>query len=159
MAIAFRKTLAVATMGLAASFLPAGGAGAADTGHAATRAPGAYCLANAWNTPNVSTKPCDANDQGQHWTVAGDQISLSNARAYCLADKWGAPDVSTKPCASNDPGQYWTVSGQQIVLTLAPGYCLANAWGTPNVSTKPCDVNDKGQHWVVFNDQISLALT
>ncbi|MFF2630015.1 ricin-type beta-trefoil lectin domain protein [Kitasatospora griseola] len=158
MAIAFRKTLAIAALGLAASFLPTAGADAADAGHSTTRTPGRYCLANTWETPTVSSKPCNTNDPGQHWTLSGEQISLTNARGYCLADKWNTPDVSTKPCDPVDEGQYWTVSGERISLTFAPGYCLANAWGTPNVSTKPCDANDKGQHWVVFNDQISLAL-
>ncbi|MFE2106320.1 ricin-type beta-trefoil lectin domain protein [Kitasatospora sp. NPDC059463] len=158
MAVALRKTLAVAALALTASFLPTGQAGASDTATPSPRIPGRYCLADAWGTPNVSTKPCDANDQGQHWTLAGQQISLSNARAYCLANAWGSPNLSTKPCDPTDQGQYWTVSGQQISLTFAPAYCLADAWGTPNVSVKPCDVNDRGQHWVVFNDQISLAL-
>ncbi|MFE7564072.1 ricin-type beta-trefoil lectin domain protein [Kitasatospora sp. NPDC057500] len=156
MAIALRKTLAVAALALTASFLPAGQAGASDTTRA-HRTPGLYCLGNEWDTPNVATRPCDTNDPGQHWTLSGQQISLSNARAYCLANAWGTPSISTKPCDSRDPGQYWSVSGQQISLTLAPGYCLANAWGTPNVAVKPCDASDRGQHWVVFNDQISLA--
>ncbi|MFB6889031.1 hypothetical protein ACFCX4_06915 [Kitasatospora sp. NPDC056327] len=43
-----------------------------------TFAPG-YCLANEWGTPNVSTKPCDVNDRGQHWVLFGDQISLALA--------------------------------------------------------------------------------
>ncbi|MFJ9445622.1 ricin-type beta-trefoil lectin domain protein [Kitasatospora sp. NPDC101235] len=158
MAIALRRTLAVATLALTASVLPTGGAGAADTTHRAPRTPGLYCLANAWGTPNVSTKPCDANDSGQHWTLSGEQISLTKARSYCLANTWKTPDVSTKACNPNDEGQYWTVSGQQISLTFAPAYCLANSWGTPNVSTKPCDAKDPGQHWVIFNEQISLAL-
>ncbi|MGW4384495.1 hypothetical protein [Kitasatospora sp. NPDC004531] len=158
MAIAFRKTLAIATMGLAASLLPTAGAGAADTGHAATRTPGRYCLANTWGAPDISSKPCDANDKGQHWRVSGQQIALSNALGYCLANKWGAPDISSKPCDPGDQGQYWSIAGQQISLTFAPGYCLANTWGSATVSSKPCDANDKGQHWVVFNDQISLAL-
>ncbi|MER7766960.1 ricin-type beta-trefoil lectin domain protein [Kitasatospora sp. NPDC096140] len=157
MATALRKTLALATLALTASFLPAGQAGAADTARPATRTPGLYCLANAWNTPNVSTKPCSTGDQGQHWTVSGEQISLTNARAYCLANTWNAQDVSVKPCSTGDQGQYWSIQGQQIVLTFAPAYCLANTWNTPKVSTKPCDANDPGQHWVVFNDQISLA--
>ncbi|OKJ00064.1 hypothetical protein AMK19_30100 [Kitasatospora sp. CB01950] len=69
----------MATMGLAAALLPAVGAGAADTGHAATRTPGRYCLANTWGAPDVSSKPCDANDKGQHWVVFNDQISLALA--------------------------------------------------------------------------------
>ncbi|MFJ5926837.1 ricin-type beta-trefoil lectin domain protein [Kitasatospora sp. NPDC092948] len=158
MAIAFRRTLAIAALGLAASFLPATGAGAADTGHSTTRTPGRYCLANTWGSPTVSTKPCNTDDKGQHWTVAGDQISLTDARGYCLANTWGSPTVSSKPCNPGDEGQYWSIDGQRISLTFAPGYCLANKWGTPDVSTKPCDANDKGQHWVVFNDQVSLAL-
>ncbi|WP_406300095.1 RICIN domain-containing protein [Embleya sp. NBC_00888] len=153
MAIALRKTLAVATLALTSSFLPAVGAQAA----APTPAPGYYCLANTWDTPKVSTKPCDPADRGQHLTLSGQQISLTNARAYCLANAWGAPDISTKPCDAKDRGQYWTVTGQQISLTFAPAYCLANAWGTPNISTKPCDAKDPGQQWVIFNDQISLA--
>ncbi|MFE5329870.1 ricin-type beta-trefoil lectin domain protein [Embleya sp. NPDC056575] len=160
MAIAFRKTLAITALTLTASLLPVGGAGASDTAAAdpAPRTPGLYCLANAWGTPNISTKPCDTADRGQHWTVSGQQISLTEARAYCLANAWNTPDVATKACAPKDQGQYWSVSGQQIALTFAPGYCLANAWGTPNISTKPCDTADRGQHWVIFNDQISLAL-
>ncbi|WP_405533259.1 RICIN domain-containing protein [Streptomyces avidinii] len=157
MEIAFRKTLAVATLALTASLLPAVGAEAVDTAAPSLRAPGLYCLANAWETPNISTKPCDAADRGQHWTLSGQQISLSNARGYCLANTWNAQDVSVKPCNSKDQGQYWTVSGQQISLTYAPAYCLANAWLTPNISTKPCDSADRGQRWVIFNDQISLA--
>ncbi|MFE5586642.1 ricin-type beta-trefoil lectin domain protein [Kitasatospora sp. NPDC056531] len=158
MAIALRKTLAVATLALTASFLPTGQAGAAETTHSAPRTPGLYCLANAWQTPNIGTKPCNTGDPGQHWTVSGEQISLSNARAYCLANTWGSPTVSVKPCNPKDKGQYWTVSGEQISLTFAPAYCLANTWNTPTVGTKPCDAADPGQHWVVFNDQISLAL-
>ncbi|GAA1408389.1 hypothetical protein GCM10009639_58070 [Kitasatospora putterlickiae] len=158
MAIALRKTLAVAALALTASFLPAGQAGASDAAQPSPRVPGRYCLGNEWNTPNVATRPCDTNDPGQHWVLSGQQISLSNARAYCLANAWGTANISTKPCNPNDQGQYWTVTGQQIALTFAPGYCLANAWGTPNVSTKPCDPNDRGQHWVIFDDQISLAL-
>ncbi|MFJ9846821.1 ricin-type beta-trefoil lectin domain protein [Kitasatospora sp. NPDC101155] len=158
MAIALRKTLAVATLALTTSFLPAGQAGASDATHSTPRTPGAYCLADAWQTPNISTKPCNTGDPGQHWTVSGEQISLSNARGYCLANTWQSPFVSTKPCNPNDQGQYWTVSGEQISLTFDPAYCLANTWGTPNVSTKPCNITDPGQHWVVFNDEISLAL-
>ncbi|MGW2377930.1 MULTISPECIES: ricin-type beta-trefoil lectin domain protein [Kitasatospora] len=158
MAFALRKTLAVAALALTASFLPAGGAGAADTDHSAPRTPGLYCLANAWNTPNIGTKPCNSSDPGQHWTLAGEQISLSNARGYCLANTWNTQSVSVKPCNPNDPGQYWTVSGEQISLTFAPAYCLANAWDSPAVGTQPCNIADPGQHWVVFNDQISLAL-
>ncbi|KOU40638.1 hypothetical protein ADK55_31450 [Streptomyces sp. WM4235] len=82
MAIALRKTLVLTTLALAASLLPAAGAQAAATAAPALRAPGLYCLANAWNTPNVSTKPCDTKDQGQHWTVSGHQIFLNNAPAY-----------------------------------------------------------------------------
>ncbi|MET8627018.1 ricin-type beta-trefoil lectin domain protein [Kitasatospora sp. NPDC004669] len=158
MAIAIRKTLALATLALTASFLPAGQAGAADAAQPAPRTPGLYCLANSWQTPNVSTKLCNSGDPGQHWTVSGEQISLSDARGYCLANTWGTQSVSVKPCNPNDPGQYWTVSGEEISLTFAPAYCLANAWQTPNVSTKPRNVTDPGQHWVIFNDQISLAL-
>ncbi|WP_441248336.1 ricin-type beta-trefoil lectin domain protein [Kitasatospora sp. McL0602] len=158
MAVAFRKTLAIATLALAASFLPAGGAGAADTTRPAPRTPSLYCLANAWGSPNTSTKQCDSKDIGQYWTVSGQQISLTNARGYCLANTWNAQDVSVKPCNSADQGQYWTISGQQISLTFAPAYCLANAWGTPNISTKACDRSDRGQSWVVFDNQISLAL-
>ncbi|GAA2143031.1 hypothetical protein GCM10009760_28900 [Kitasatospora kazusensis] len=154
MAIAVRKTLALATLALTASFLPAGQAGAA----APAPHPGIYCLTNAWQTPNISTKACDTGNSGQHWTVSGQQISLTNARGYCLANTWGAPDVSVKPCDSKDLGQYWTVSGQQISLSYAPGYCFANAWQTPNVSTKPCDSGDPGQRWAIFNEEISLAL-
>ncbi|MFD7911996.1 ricin-type beta-trefoil lectin domain protein [Streptomyces sp. NPDC059752] len=157
MAIALRKSLAIATLALNASLLPTVGAQAVDTAAPSLRAPGLYCLANAWETPNVSTKPCDGADRGQHWTVSGQQISLSNARGYCLANTWNAQDVSVKPCNPKDQGQYWTVSGQQISLTYAPAYCLANAWQTPNISTKPCDSADRGQRWVIFNDQISLA--
>ncbi|MFI1582765.1 hypothetical protein [Embleya sp. NPDC020630] len=43
------------------------------------RTPGLYCLANAWGTPNISTKPCDTADRGQHWVVFNDQISLALA--------------------------------------------------------------------------------
>ncbi|WP_330334203.1 RICIN domain-containing protein [Streptomyces sp. NBC_00536] len=157
MAIALRHTLALATLALTASVLPAVGAQAAETATPSLRAPGLYCLANAWDTPNISTKPCDSADRGQHWTVSGQQISLSNARGYCLANTWNAQAVSVKPCNPKDQGQYWTVSGQQISLTYAPAYCFANAWNTPNLSTKPCDTADRGQHWVIFNDQISLA--
>ncbi|MEU1425137.1 ricin-type beta-trefoil lectin domain protein [Kitasatospora sp. NPDC005751] len=155
MAVALRRTLALATLTLAASLLPAGGAGAADP---TPRTPSLYCLANTWSTPSTSTKPCNSNDQGQHWTLAGQKISLAKAPAYCLANTWNAQDVSVKPCDSKDQGQYWTVTGQKISLTFAPAYCLANAWNTPNISTKPCDSNDRGQNWVVFGDQISLAL-
>ncbi|WP_328954743.1 ricin-type beta-trefoil lectin domain protein [Kitasatospora purpeofusca] len=157
MATALRKTLALATLALTASLLPTGTAGAADVARPTTRTPGIYCLANTWNKPDVSTKVCDTNDQGQHWTVTGQQIALANARAYCLANTWNKPDVSTKGCASGDQGQYWTVNGDQIALTLAPAYCLANTWGTPTVSVKPCDKSDRGQHWVAFGDQISLS--
>ncbi|MER5639446.1 ricin-type beta-trefoil lectin domain protein [Kitasatospora sp. NPDC002227] len=152
MAFALRKTITLAALVLTASFLPAGSASAAPALH-----PGVYCLANAWGTPDVGTKPCDANDQGQHWAVMGDQIALAQARAYCLANPWGSQTVTTKGCDGRDPGQYWSVSGDKIFLTNAPAYCLANAYGTPNVGTKPCDVNDPGQHWDVFGDQISLA--
>ncbi|MFH9349810.1 ricin-type beta-trefoil lectin domain protein [Kitasatospora sp. NPDC017646] len=158
MVFALRKTLAVAALALTASFLPAVGAGAADTAQASPRTPGLYCLANTWNTPNISTKPCYPSDLGQHWTLSGEQISLSNARGYCLANTWGTQTVSTKPCDPNDQGQYWTVSGQQIALTFAPAYCLANVWQSPSVGTRPCNAADPGQHWVVFDDQISLAL-
>ena len=79
MAIALRKTLAVATLALTASFLPATAARAADTATASPRTPGLYCLANAWQTPNVSTKPCDSKDPGQHWVIFNDQISLAVA--------------------------------------------------------------------------------
>ncbi|KDN84312.1 ricin-type beta-trefoil lectin domain protein [Kitasatospora cheerisanensis] len=158
MAIAFRRALAIATLGLTASVLPTVGAGAADTGRASTRTPGLYCLANAWGTTGISSKPCDGSDKGQHWKLSGQQIALSNAPAYCLANTWNATDISSKACAPGDQGQYWTVAGQQISLTFAPAYCLANAWGTATVSTKPCDTSDPGQHWVVFNEQISLAL-
>ncbi|WP_330294361.1 ricin-type beta-trefoil lectin domain protein [Streptomyces sp. NBC_00503] len=157
MAIALRKTFAFMTLALTASFLPATGAQAAAAVTPVLRAPGLYCLANAWGTPKVSTKPCDPKDQGQHWTVSGHQIALTNAPAYCLANTWNASDVSTKPCDPKDQGQYWNVSGQQIALAYAPAYCFANAWSTPNVSTKPCDTKDQGQHWVIFKDQISLA--
>ncbi|MEU8672743.1 MULTISPECIES: ricin-type beta-trefoil lectin domain protein [Streptomyces] len=157
MAIALRKTLALTALALTASFLPTAGAQAVEAASPALRAPGLYCLANAWNTPNVSTKPCDAKDQGQHWTLSGHQISLTNAPAYCLANTWNAADVSVKPCDPKDQGQYWNVSGQQIALTYAPAYCFSNAWNTPNVSTKPCDAKDQGQRWVIFKDQISLA--
>ncbi|MEW1637909.1 ricin-type beta-trefoil lectin domain protein [Streptomyces sp. NPDC093801] len=156
MGTAFRKTIALAALALTASLLPAGGAGAASAVQQAA-VPGRYCLANAWGTPNVSSKPCDSADQGQRWTVSGNQIALTDARGYCLANTWGTAQVTTKPCNANDQGQYWSVSGQQISLTFAPAYCFANAWGTPNVSTKPCDSADQGQKWVVFNDQISLA--
>ncbi|MGI5447501.1 ricin-type beta-trefoil lectin domain protein [Streptomyces sp. CA-243310] len=155
MAIALRKTLALATLALTASLLPAGEAGATSAAQAAV--PGRYCLANAWETPNISTKPCDTADRGQHWTVTGNQISLTNARGYCLANTWNSDKISTKPCDTSDQGQYWNVSGQTISLNFAPAYCLANAWGTPNIATKPCDTADNGQHWVIFNDQISLA--
>ncbi|MET9605336.1 ricin-type beta-trefoil lectin domain protein [Streptomyces sp. NPDC006512] len=157
MAIALRKTLAIAALSLTASLLPAVGAEAASTAAPALRAPGIYCLANAWDTPNISTKPCDTADRGQHWTVSGQQISLTYARGYCLANTWGTPNISTKPCDPKDQGQYWTVTGQHIALTFAPAYCLANTWGTPNISTKACDSADPGQNWAVFNDQISLA--
>ncbi|MFF2193607.1 ricin-type beta-trefoil lectin domain protein [Streptomyces sp. NPDC058157] len=153
MGISFRKTVALAALALTASLLPVGQAGAAPQ----AAVPGRYCLANAWGTPNISSKPCDSADQGQHWVVSGNQISLAGARAYCLANSWGTDQVSTKPCDPKDQGQYWNVSDQRIALDFAPAYCFANAWGTPNVSTKPCDQADKGQHWVVFNDQISLA--
>ncbi|WP_371484229.1 ricin-type beta-trefoil lectin domain protein [Kitasatospora sp. NBC_00315] len=158
MAIALRKTLTVAALTLTASFLPATGAGAADTTAPSPRTPALYCLANTWDTPKDSVKPCDSADRGQHWTLSGQQISLTNARAYCLANTWNVPDVSTKPCDPKDQGQYWTVTGQQISLTFAPAYCLANTWSKPDISVKPCDAKDPGQHWVIFNDQISLAL-
>jgi hypothetical protein len=151
-----RKTLAVAALALTASLLPAGQAGAAAP--QAARTPGLYCLANAWETPNISSKPCDSADRGQRWTVSGHQIALTDAPGYCLANTWNSATVSTKPCNPNDQGQYWNVDGQRISLTFAPAYCLANAWGTPNVSTKPCDSADRGQSWVVFNRQISLGL-
>ncbi|MCX4661558.1 ricin-type beta-trefoil lectin domain protein [Streptomyces uncialis] len=158
MAIAYRRTLALAALALTASLLPATGAGASETAAPSQRVPGRYCLANAWGTPDISSKPCDSADRGQQWTVSGQQISLTNARGYCLANAWGTPGISTKPCDPADQGQYWSVSGQQISLTFDPAYCLANAWGTPNISTKPCDSADRGQHWVIFNNQISLAL-
>ncbi|MEY2273778.1 hypothetical protein, partial [Streptomyces sp. BF23-19] len=79
MAIAFRKTLALATLALTASLLPAAGAQAATVSAPAVRTPSLYCLANAWETPNVSTKPCAPADRGQHWTISGQQISLTNA--------------------------------------------------------------------------------
>lgn len=157
MAIAVHKTLAIATLTLTASLLPTAGAEATNAMAPALRAPGLYCLANTWDTPKVSTKPCDAADRGQHWTVSGQQISLRNAPAYCLANTWNTQDVSVKPCDPKDQGQYWTASGQQITLTYAPAYCFANAWNTPNLSSKPCDSADRGQRWVIFNDQISLA--
>ncbi|WP_369184084.1 ricin-type beta-trefoil lectin domain protein [Streptomyces sp. Y1] len=157
MAIALRKTLAVAALALTASFLPTAGAGAADTAHRAQRTPNLYCLANAWGSANVSVKPCNAGDAGQHWSLSGERIALSNAPAYCFANAWNTANVGTKPCDPGDMGQYWTVTGQQISLTFAPAYCLANAWGTPNVGTKPCDTSDPGQHWVIFNDEITLA--
>ncbi|MCB5168351.1 RICIN domain-containing protein [Streptomyces bambusae] len=155
MGMTLRKTVALAALALTASLLPAGPAGAAQE---AARVPGRYCLANAWGTPNISSKPCDSADSGQHWTVSGHQISLTGARGYCLANTWNTATVSTKPCNSGDQGQYWNVSGQQISLSFAPAYCLANAWGTPNISTKPCDNADPGQKWVVFDEQISLAV-
>lgn len=124
MAIALRKTLALTALALTASFLPTAGAQAVEAASPALRAPGLYCLANAWNTPSVSTKPCDAKDQGQHWTLSGHQISLTNAPAYCLANTWNAADVSVKPCDPKDQGQYWNVSGQQIALTYAAGLLL-----------------------------------
>ncbi|MFB6620609.1 ricin-type beta-trefoil lectin domain protein [Streptomyces sp. NPDC056367] len=155
MGIAFRKTFALSALALTASLLPAGEAGAASTARASV--PGRYCLANAWGTADISTKPCDPADRGQHWTVSGHQIALTNDRNYCLANAWGTQSVTTKPCNPTDQGQYWNVVGQQIALNFAPAYCLANEWNTPNVGTKPCDASDKGQKWVVFNDQISLA--
>ncbi|MET3985738.1 ricin-type beta-trefoil lectin domain protein [Streptomyces sp. PvR034] len=158
MAIALRKTLALAVLSVTASLLPVGGAGAANAAPQTARVPGRYCLANAWDTPNLSTKPCNTGDRGQHWTVSGQQISLTNARAYCLANTWNSAQISVKPCNPNDQGQYWNVSGQQISLAFAPAYCLANTWDTPNLSTKACDKNDRGQSWAIFNDQISLAL-
>ncbi|MFD8142234.1 ricin-type beta-trefoil lectin domain protein [Streptomyces sp. NPDC059708] len=158
MRIALRQTLALAALAVTAALLPTGQAGAATATEQAARVPGRYCLANAWGTPNLSSKPCDTADQGQHWVLSGHQISLAGARAYCLANTWGTSTVSTKPCDPNEQGQYWNVSGQAISLNFAPAYCFANAWGTPNVSTKPCDTSDPGQHWVIFNDQISLAL-
>ncbi|MFE2147955.1 ricin-type beta-trefoil lectin domain protein [Streptomyces sp. NPDC059456] len=158
MGIALRKTLALASLAVTAALLPVSGAEAANPTQQTARIPGRYCLANAWQTPNVSTKPCDSTAPGQHWTVSGQQISLTNARGYCLANTWETPQVSVKPCNSNDQGQYWNVSGQQISLAFAPAYCFANAWDTPNLSTKPCDRADRGQNWAVFNDQISLAL-
>ncbi|GAA0289447.1 hypothetical protein GCM10010302_29770 [Streptomyces polychromogenes] len=158
MRIALRQTLALTALAVTAALLPTGQAGAAGAAQQTARVPGRYCLANAWGTPNISSKPCDPADQGQHWTLSGHQISLTNARGYCLANTWGSATVSTKPCNPNDQGQYWNVSGQAISLNFAPSYCFANAWGTPNVSTKPCDTSDPGQHWVIFNDQISLAL-
>ncbi|MER7674420.1 ricin-type beta-trefoil lectin domain protein [Kitasatospora sp. NPDC096128] len=157
MALAVRKTLAVAALSLTAALLPVGQAGATEAAGATPRTPGLYCLANAWSTPNIGTKPCNSADKGQHWTVSGEQISLSDARAYCLANTWNTQTVSVKPCDPKDQGQYWTVTGEQISLTFAPAYCLANAWNTPNVGTKPCAATDPGQHWVIFNDQISLA--
>ncbi|MEU9718506.1 ricin-type beta-trefoil lectin domain protein [Streptomyces sp. NPDC047976] len=157
MAVALRKTLALATLALTATLLPAGTAGAAGALQQAA-VPGRYCLANTWGAPDVSSKPCDSADRGQHWTLSGHQIALTNARGYCLANTWGKPDVSSKPCDPSDQGQYWNVDGQKISLAFAPAYCFANAWGTPNLSTKPCDSADRGQNWVVFNDQISLAL-
>ncbi|MGW2039470.1 ricin-type beta-trefoil lectin domain protein [Streptomyces virginiae] len=158
MGIALRKSLSLAALAVTASLLPTGQAGAAGIAEQTVRVPGRYCLANAWETPNVSTKPCDSADRGQHWTVSGQQISLTNARGYCLANTWNTAQVSVKPCNPNDQGQYWNISGQQISLAFAPAYCFANAWETPNVSTKPCDRADRGQSWAVFNDQISLAL-
>lgn len=157
MAIALRKTLALAALAVTASLLPTVQAAASTTGQT-VQVPGQYCLANAWGTPNVSSAPCDSADRGQHWTVSGQQISLTNARGYCLANTWNTTQISTKPCDPSDQGQYWNISGQQITLAFAPAYCLANAWGTPNISTKPCDRADRGQSWAVFNDQISLAL-
>ncbi|MEV6976225.1 ricin-type beta-trefoil lectin domain protein [Kitasatospora sp. NPDC093806] len=157
MAIALRKTLAIAALALTASFLPAGGAGASETARSDVRTPNLYCLANAWGNPGVSVKPCNGGDIGQYWSVSGEQIALANAKGYCLANTWGAADVSVKPCNAGDQGQYWTITGQQLTLTFAPAYCLANAWGTPNISTKPCDRADRGQAWVVFDNQISLA--
>ncbi|MFI1018869.1 ricin-type beta-trefoil lectin domain protein [Streptomyces sp. NPDC020965] len=157
MGITLRKPFALVALAATASLLPAVEAGAAPTAQQAM-SPGLYCLANAWGTPDVSSRPCDTNDPGQRWTVSGNQISLTDAPGYCLANAWGTPDVSTKPCDPKDEGQYWDVTGQRISLNYATAYCLANAWGTPDVSSRPCDTNDPGQHWVVFKDQISLAL-
>ncbi|MER5766217.1 ricin-type beta-trefoil lectin domain protein [Streptomyces sp. NPDC001985] len=155
MGITLRKSLALVSVAAMASLLSAAESGAAPT---AQQAPGQYCLANAWGTPDISSQPCDTSDPGQRWTVSGNQISLTDAPGYCLANAWGTPDISTKPCDPTDEGQYWDVEGQQISLNYASAYCLANAWGTPDVSSQPCDTNDPGQHWVVFKDQISLAL-
>jgi hypothetical protein len=157
MAIAFRKTVAVTTLALSAAFLPAGVAGAASHAPRAADAPAIYCLTNTWYTPDISSRPCNADNQGQHWTITGNKISLSDAPAYCLTNTWGGPEVSSRPCDAGNEGQYWSIDGEQISLTLAPGYCLANTWYTPDISVKPCDPTDLGQHWAVFGDQISLA--
>ena len=119
MVFALRKSLAVATLALTASFLPAVGAGAADTAQASPRTPGLHCLANAWNTPNIGTRPCNPSDLGQHWTLSGQQITLTFAPAYCLANAWQTPSVGTKPCNAADPGQHWVVFDDQISLALA----------------------------------------
>ncbi|MER7761657.1 ricin-type beta-trefoil lectin domain protein [Streptomyces sp. NPDC097619] len=158
MGMALRKTLALAALTVTASLLPVVGAGAAGAAEQTVRVPGRYCLANAWNTPDVASRPCDTADRGQHWIVRGQQIALAHAPAYCLANTWNTPKISTKPCDPNDQGQYWNLSGQRLSLAFAPAYCLANAWGTPDIATKPCDNADRGQNWAVFNDQISLAL-
>ncbi|GAA2608591.1 MULTISPECIES: hypothetical protein [Streptomyces] len=52
---------------------------AAETAHSATRAAGRYCLANDWGKPDVPVKPCNSSDQGQHWAIFNDQISLALA--------------------------------------------------------------------------------
>ncbi|MEU9088140.1 hypothetical protein [Streptomyces sp. NPDC048357] len=79
MAIAFRETLALATLALTASLLPAAGAQAATASSPAVRIPSIYCLANAWDTPNISTKPCNSADRGQDRVTFNDQISLALA--------------------------------------------------------------------------------
>ncbi|MET8826270.1 ricin-type beta-trefoil lectin domain protein [Streptomyces sp. NPDC004610] len=157
MGITVRKPLALVALTAMASLLPVAESGAAPTAQQAM-SPGLYCLANAWDTPDISSQPCDTNERGQRWTVSGNQISLTDASGYCLANTWGTTEISTKPCDPKDQGQYWDVTGQQISLNYASGYCLANAWGTTDISSQPCDTNDPGQHWVVFKDQISLAL-
>jgi hypothetical protein len=78
-----------------------------------------YCLANTWNTPEVRTRGCDNFDRGQHWTVRGAKIHLTEAPGYCLANTWGTPEVRTRGCDDFDRGQHWTVSGERISLTHA----------------------------------------
>ncbi|MFF9705864.1 hypothetical protein ACF1FE_32695 [Streptomyces griseofuscus] len=118
MTLGLRKAVTVAVLTVTASLLPAVSA-TASASSADARVVGNYCLANTWNTPEVRTRPCDDFDRGQHWTVHGQQISLTYAPGYCLANTWNTPEVRTRPCDDFDRGQHWTIKGDEISLTYA----------------------------------------
>jgi hypothetical protein len=153
-----RKLLVPALLALTSFFVPST-AVAATAPSAVVPYVGHQCL-NSTYPPlyMVNVNGCNGSS-GQHWTVSGGVIYLTQRPNLCLTSDYpNSYIVSTSNCNASSDRQQWTVSGETIYETQHPNVCLNSDYSRSYiVSVSGCNSGSGQQHWTVLGEQISMT--